>query len=101
MTAQRCREVNTFDTLWGGNRQEVGTDYQGIRKGRTENGAEMPQVSVGQRQRGRLEEQVRQGCVLGGGVWGLESRLILRSAEAGRLLMAWRMCVGVRGISDT
>ena len=32
---------------------------------------------------------------------GLESRLIFRSAEAGRLLMAWGMCVGVRGISDT
>ena len=43
-------------------------DYQGIQKGRTENSAEISQVSVDGRHRGRLGEQVWQVCVWGAGV---------------------------------
>ena len=51
-----------------GNQEEVVMDYQGIRKGRTENGAEISQVSVDGRHGGGLEEQVWQVCVWGAGV---------------------------------
>lgn len=59
-------------------------DHQGIRKGRTENGAEISSKR-GQVTPGKVRGTGLAGVCGGAGVQGLESRMIFRLAEAGRL----------------